>query len=65
VTWRVSRGAFHAGKGGHRYLELDEVQNDNISGIGGNGVTGVDMAGEEEGKTRGSGGEEEEEERSI
>ncbi len=54
--------AFQAGKGGHRYLVLDEEQTDRVSGIGGDGETGlaVDMAGEEEGKTRGGGGEEEE-----
>lgn len=61
VTWRVLGGGFQAGEGGHRYLVLDKAQSDSVSGLGGDGATGlvVDMAGEEEGKTKGSGEEEE------
>ena len=41
---------------------LDKVESGNISGISGDGETGIaaDVAGEEEGTMRGSGGEEEE-----
>lgn len=42
--------AFEVGKGGNRYVVLDEVHTDKVSGTGGGEERGLaaDMAGEEE-----------------